>query len=335
MLRVRPGQQTARLNQVDQYTWRPIDAGQVPAWSRLLVAIQAADQLDDVLTSEDDIAEELDDPACDYGRGSAAVYDGEVMVGYGVLAARSAADPVHVMHMEGGVHPSYRGQGIGTRLLDWAERAAMPLHSERHRGRPLSIEGRCPARNTSAVALLAERGYQPARWFHFMTCDLSATLAPCPEPAGVQIVSFTPERSEDARQIRNEAFRDHWGSTETAAADWEHFIGYQAFRSAFSLLAYEGAEPLGVLVGHEYDSYTLATGRRELYVAVVATRQAARKRGIASALLVRALTLARDDGAVAASLHVNADSPTGAFGFYQRAGFTIADTTIAQVKSVS
>ena len=323
------------MSKVDQYTWRPIDAGQVPAWSRLLVAIQAADLLEDVLTSEDDIAQELDDPACDYGRGSVAVYDGEIMVGYGVLATRPAADPVHVMRLEGGVHPSYRGQGIGTRLLDWAEQAAMPLHSERHPGHPLSIEGRCPVRNTAAVALLAEHGYQPARWFHFMTCDLSASPLPCPEPPGVQVVSFTPERSEDARQIRNEAFRDHWGSTETTAADWEHFIGYQAFRPAFSLLAYEGSEPLGVLIGHEYDSYTLATGSRELYIAVVATRQAARKRGIASALLVRALTLARDDGAVAASLHVDADSPTGAFGFYQRAGFTIADTTVAQLKAIS
>lgn len=323
------------MNQVDKFAWRPIDAGQVPAWSRLLVAIQAADQLDDVLTSQDDIAAELGDPARDYGRGSVAVYDGEIMAGYGVLATRSAADPVHVMHLEGGVHPSYRGHGIGTRLLDWAEQAVMPLHQERHRGHPLSIEGRCPARNTAAIALFAERGYQPARWFHFMTCDLGAALAPSPEPTGVQIVGFTPERSEDARQIRNEAFRDHWGSTETTAADWEHFIGYHAFRSAFSLLAYAGTEPLGVVVGHEYDSYTLATGRRELYIALVATRQAARKRGIASALLVRALTLAREDGCVAAALHVDADSPTGAFGFYQRAGFTIADTTIAQVKSVS
>ncbi len=323
------------MSQVDRYVWQPIDPGQVPAWSRLLVAIQAADQLDDVLTSEDDIAEELDDPACDYGRGSVAVYDGEIMIGYGVLGTRSAADPAHVMQMEGGVHPSYRGLGIGTRLLDWAERAAMPLHQERHRGHPLSIEGRCPARNTAAVALFAERGYEPARWFHFMTCDLSATLPPCPEPAGVQIVSFTPEHSEDARQARNEAFRDHWRSTAMTAADWEHFIGYEAFRPTFSLLAYDGTEPVGVLIGHEYDSYTQATGRRELYVAVVATRRASRERGIASALLVRALTLARDDGAIAASLHVDADSPTGAFGFYQRAGFTIADTTIAQVKPVS
>jgi ribosomal protein S18 acetylase RimI-like enzyme len=38
---------------------------------------------------------------------------------------------------------------------------------------------------------------------------------------------------------------------------------------------------------------------------------------------------------VAATLHVDADSPTGASGFYQRAGFTIADTTISQVKALT
>jgi mycothiol synthase len=76
------------------------------------------------------------------------------------------------------------------------------------------------------------------------------------------------------------------------------------------------------------------TGILDLYVAAVATRRSARKRGIASALLSCALADARSAGFTAASLTVDADSPTGAFGLYQRAGFAIRASSVKRVKDL-
>jgi hypothetical protein len=76
---------------------------------------------------------------------------------------------------------------------------------------------RAATHSTAAAALYAARGYRPARWFHAMKRDLKAPLADAPEPPDVQVVPFSPELSEDARLIRNEAFADHRGSTETPA----------------------------------------------------------------------------------------------------------------------
>jgi ribosomal protein S18 acetylase RimI-like enzyme len=84
--------------------------------------------------------------------------------------------------------------------------------------------------------------------------------------------------------------------------------------------------PLGLVLGHEYDSHTQATGQRELHVPTVGTRRAGRKRGIATALLVASLRAAQSDGPVRASLSVDSDSPTGAVGLYERVGFTTQDT---------
>ena len=84
----------------------------------------------------------------------------------------------------------------------------------------------------------------------------------------------------------------------------------------------------------EYDAYAELTGILDLYIAEVATRSSARNRGIASALLARALADARSAGFTAASLTVNADSPTGDFGLYQRAGFAIRTTSVMQVKDL-
>jgi mycothiol synthase len=169
-----------------------------------------------------------------------------------------------------------------------------------------------------------------------MLRDLTTGLpeSPVPAPPGVDIVRITPDRHEDARLVHNEAFRDHWGSTETTAEAWAHFMAGHAYRPAFSFLPYADAEPLGLIIGRESEAYALATGVRDLDIPVVGTRRAGRQRGIATALLVRAMSAARAAGYASASLGVDADSPTRAVGLYQRAGFTIDHTSVIYLKPV-
>ena len=314
-------------------SWRPIGPADVAEWAVLLAAIEAVERQDEHY-SEQDLLEEFSYPYGDFARGSVAVYDGGTMVGYGVLTAKSTADPVHEMRQHGGVHPAYRSRGLGGQLLGWAETAALPLHKERYPGRPLTLSGSCISRSAGAVELYAAHGYRQVPWFHGMTKDLAAALPDVPAPAGVQIVGFTPARSQDALLVFNEAFRDHWGSIGSNAEQWAHHTGERAFRPALSFLAYGGQEPLGVIICYEYDAATEATGIRDLNIPLIGTRRAGRKRGIASALLFRALAEARATGLTTASLEVDADSPTGALGLYERAGFTVTGTWIAQQKIV-
>jgi len=319
----------------NDYRWRRLDKSQVRQWANLIAAIQDADH-DDEMLGEEDLAEEFVNPEGDFERGSIAACDGETMIAYCVLYARTEAEPVHMMRMWAGVHPDYRGLGIGTSLLAWAERAAAPMHAARFPGRPLSMLGQCLARVTDAVALFEANGYRQTRWFHSMECDLRMWVPPqVGAPDGIEIVGYSADRSEDAHLVTNESFRDHWDSTEKSQESWSYFMSFSAFRPAFSFLAYEGSEPVGILIGHEYDAYTRATGKRDLHVAIVGTRKAARKRGVASAMLARAMTVARDDGCVSASLGVDAGSATGAVGVYERIGFTVKDTSTALVKVLS
>ena len=247
----------------------------------------------------------------------------------------SPADQVHQMSLFGGVHPAHRRQGIGGQLLDWAELAAVPLHKERHPGLPLSISAWCSASDAGASALYASRGFRPARWYHLMAADLTVAGLAAPVPTGVHIVAFTAELAEDALVLRNEAFGAHGQADQMAPDEWAYFLSYNSFRPDFSYLAYDAAELVGVLIGREYDAYTELTGIHDLYIAEVATRSSARNRGIASALLSRALADARSAGFTAASLTVSADSPTAAFGLYERAGFAIKTTSVMQVKDVT
>jgi mycothiol synthase len=310
---------------------RPLTPDDAADLAVLWTAIEEADGSEDYL-GEQDLREEFGEPNRDYPRGSTAIYDGGTMVGFGVLTCRTTADPEHDMRHSGGVHPAYRGRGLGGELLTWAEQAAVPLHEDRYPGRPLALSSGCLSRNAAAVALHGARGYQPVRWFHSMLRDLSAPLPQVAVPVGVQITGYTPDLAEHARLVRNESFRDHWGSTETSAESWAHFLAHGAFRPGLSFLAYEGPEPLGMLISHEYDAYRDHTGLRNVYIALVGTRAAGRKRGIAAALLATALAAARAEGYDQASLGVDADSLTGAVRLYERVGFAVDNTFTAYQK---
>lgn len=315
------------------FSWRALEPRDAGDWAVLLAAIRTVDHGWEYFT-EQDLLEDFGDPLRDFAAGSIAAYDDGVMVGYGLLTSGISADPVHQVYYQGGVHPAYRERGLGSALLGWAEKAAVPLHRERYPDRPLSLSGSCLSHSAGAVALFAGHGYRPARWFHAMVRNLTAPLPESAPPPGVEIVGFTAEWSEDTRIVQNEVFLDHWGSNEMTAQEWAHFLAFGAFRPEFSFLAFSDGGPVGFVIGHEYDAYAEATGLRDLYIPLVGTRRASRKQGIASALLGRALAGARDAGFAQASLKVDADSPTGALGLYQRAGFVVEHTAITQIKPV-
>jgi mycothiol synthase len=311
---------------------RPLVPADSRSWSELLAALEATDG-GWVYYSEDVLFADFADPDRDYNRGSVIVRDGAAIVGYGVLTSHwTALEEVHELRFEGGVHPTYRHRGVGAALMSWAETAALPIHHARFPGRAMSLSTTCMSTNDHALALYTANGYQPVRWFHAMVRDLTAPIPDAPAPGEVRIVGYRTELSEAARLVRNEAFLDHWGSTQFTAESWAYFLDFSGFRPQFSFVAYADDEPVGMLISHEYDQPIETPGVRDLYIAIVATRRAARNRGIASALLTSALSEAAGAGFTTASLGVDADSMTGAVGVYERAGFVVAHSTITHSK---
>lgn len=321
-------------DRTDTYTRRPLTPADVPVWADLRLAIEAADHTGEYYGTTE-LAEMFEHPYHDFPRGSVAVFDADgAMAAFCYLETRTTADPVHDLRMEGGVHPEHRGRGLGTALLDWAERAAPPLHQERFPGRPLNLCGGSLAHDTAATGLFAAHGYRTARWFNDMRMDLARPLPEAPVPAGVVFLPFSPERSEDARLIRNEAFLDHWGSTVSTPESWQHVVTGSGFRPELTFVAYaeDSGEPLSLVLVWESEANLEVTGKRDLYVALVGTRRIGRKRGLATALLGHVLGLGRAAGFDTASLGVDAASPTGALGLYERLGFRAENVWVAQVK---
>jgi ribosomal protein S18 acetylase RimI-like enzyme len=306
--------------------WKPIEPAHAAAWAELSTALARHDDTDEFYEPED-LAEELREPGVDPAADTLAAWDGDTMVAYGQLrVAAGLADRETKASLGGGVHPHWRGQGLGRAVMDWIEPRADALARDRYPGMPVVWSMWCGKVGSAAERLAAARGYTPARYFRDMRLDLTTWSA----PADTRRVGrpVTPEISEGLRRAHNEAFADHWGSSERDPDRWADQLASRSFRPALSRAALTDRPDLSP--EDAVDAYVLANEyvEGELYVALVGTRRRARGRGLATALLTEVLAAAREAGYRQADLGVDSASPTGALGLYERVGFSSVRTNV-------
>jgi mycothiol synthase len=211
---------------------------------------------------------------------------------------------------DGMVHPDHVGRGIGSALLGFLEA----------RGRAHPAEGvrvAVPALDEAAHRLLTERGYGIVRTSWEMTRPLGRDVGPGPSPPGVSIRSFEPGRDEQTLyEVSEAAFADHWDylpeTFETFAAD---FYDAHDWDPTLAFLAETGGRAVGEVVAIEFES----SG----YIASIGVLRPFRRRGIAAALLRHAFASLAARGHREVGLTVDAASPTGAVGVYERVGMSV------------
>lgn len=220
------------------------------------------------------------------------------------------------------VHPQYRNQGIGTRLLRTADtnylnRVADLVDSET----PIYVQRWTPEIKTDTIMLLENEGYTQVRSFFTMRIELDQPLSPVAMPEGFEIRPFNPETDAyKVYQAQQEAFRDHWGYVEDAPyEEWKFRLTDPYFDADLWFIAYEGGEIAGVSLCAAWgdDISDLA------WVNNLGVRLHWRKRGLASALLQHSFYQFQQRGFKKAGLGVDAANPTGAVGLYERAGMVV------------
>ncbi|MEU4384105.1 GNAT family N-acetyltransferase [Promicromonospora sp. NPDC023805] len=332
-------------------TWRPWTREDAPALAGLMRTIEQADGRD-WFTSADEIDDLFDapvfEPAADTQVGLGA--DG-AMLAYARIE-RFPTDGVDLVRvfLSGGVHPTRRGEGIGTDLLGWATARARQTLAE-VRSEPLLRD--LPARISAHIEdsdpaerreLLLAGGLEPARYFANLRRDLSAPLPAVGLEPPLRLVPWSEDLDDAARLARNDSFRDLWGSQPRTAESW------RAYRSAFApewsflvvddSVHYEGSDlerpgdesvPPGTpyVVGlhmagryeHDWESQGFRAGDTDL----LGVRRAYRGRRIGAALLAHAMRRFADDGMEVAVLDVDTDNPTGAPALYAGLGYTKND----------
>lgn len=317
-------------------SWRPLTEKDVPDLTRLMADAEKVDDTGEH-NDEDDIAEWLSSPTLDLSSDSRGGFgvDGSLLAAGLVMAPESVRTEDRIS-LEGVVHPSVRRQGIGTSLLRWQEERAAALHESRHPSLPGETELGAYEHVGSQRALAAANGYRDVRWWNEMRHDL-AVLPPVPAvPSGLRVEPVTASWYEPLRVAHNDAFAEHYGSSERSPETWAHwFMAPSHFKPDLSLVALDGEAVAAYLLTHFYPADAAATGRRTAWVGQLGTLRPYRKRGLGTLLLTRGLATFHEAGYDACELGVDTENATGALGLYERIGFVSVRRTITSVKQLA
>lgn len=215
----------------------------------------------------------------------------------------------------GGVHPDWRGRGLGRAVLGWQYERATQIHAATAPGARWQVETCMVTGEQTAARLFARLGFEPARYSFEMVASTAAASGAA-LPAGLRSEIPAPRLDRPLYEAHTEAFTDHWGYQRKEFDKWlPTTLHAEGFRPDLSRVAFDGDDIAGFVLGYRDND------PNRINIGHVGTRPPWRGRGVASALMAEVISAAARAGYPFACLEVDADSPTGAVGVYERAGF--------------
>ena len=311
--------------------WRPATAADVDAVHEVYRAIAVQDHPNYVTTREE-VEEELGYSFIDLEADSllAVTADGRV-VAVGIVMEPPRQETLVREFMNGGVHPEFRGQGIGRELLAWQRARGEEKLAASDKALPGWLVGYADRRAPDRERLLLAGGFEVARYFRTMERDLRDPIPEVAPTIDVRIVPYTSELADAVHAARDDAFRDHWGSQPLSDEQFDGLVS-GVFVAELSFVALAGDEVAGVLLTDVNEDDWPGQGFTGAYVSTVAVTRPYRGRRIAPSLLRAVLEACAQRGWDKVVLDVDAENPTGALGLYTGMGFmtTQAETGLVR-----
>ena len=277
-----------------------------------LVFVQSAEELE----------EEFGGPYCFLDHDVIVAEHDSHIIGVGYTIFLPSETKEERCYIFGTTKPAYRGNGVGTAVMQWATEHGELLLRSTNRNIPKYLRTDMSATNSTAGSLFQYFNMNPVRW----NDDLIIDLANAPEvfiAPGYSIVPWDSSRDEEARLTKNKAFTDHWGSTPTSEEGWDQLVHGSTARLDQSFFALDPNEKIiGVLLSHRYESDDEVLGKRIGWIDKLATLSEHRKKSVGKSLITHALAAYKRDGLTHGALDVDTENPTGAYGLYTSMGFS-------------
>jgi GNAT superfamily N-acetyltransferase len=233
----------------------------------------------------------------------------------------------------GGVHPSWRGTGIGAVLAGWQQARAIEQLAASDKTLPGWIVVQTESRAPDHARLFERLGFTRSRWFLGQQRMISDDIPLIEIPGEIRLVPFEERYTSAALEAKNGSFRDHWGSQPTSEEQWTSILALPTFAAEHSFLAVTATdEVVGILMTELPRDDWERQGYSSGYIPVVGVVREWRRKGIAPALLARVLESLREAGIERAELDVDSDSPTGAVRLYAGMGFVEKSRMITLTK---
>ncbi|MFH9548221.1 GNAT family N-acetyltransferase [Streptomyces sp. NPDC051445] len=256
---------------------------------------------------------DLKHPGTDPGRDSWLAFDGNRLVGYGLLWDESGGERVDVDHY---VLPDR--QEAGRLVLAAMEARALEKARENGAGRAV-VHLHLNAEPTLDTALLRARGWSVVRRYHVLRrpLDLAGERPPTP-PAGVRLRACVTEADRvRVHELYQAAFAEHFDFQPRGYEQWLHDV--DAAGLDWSLVWIAGTDGSGDA------GFLMARDDREAmgWIRSIGVLREARGHGLAGLLLRHAFAAFAARGRATVGLGVDTSNATGAPGLYARHGMVL------------
>jgi ribosomal protein S18 acetylase RimI-like enzyme len=222
----------------------------------------------------------------------------------------------------GDIHPEWRRRGIGRAmwLRNIGRLSAIAAGHDSQKRRLLSVPW-LRGGDAGGAVLAEQLGYECVRIYHHMTRpDLDDITLP-PMPDGLEVRPVTRDDLRPEWDAMTEAFRDHFGAEDTSEESYRGWIEMPITDPALFVIAFDGGQVAGGVHGEIHPLENEANGYLRGWTDPVYVRRQWRRRGLASALLGRALVRLREAGMTSAQLDVDTENENQALTLYERHGF--------------
>lgn len=189
-------------------------------------------------------------------------------------------------------------------------------------------------RPTGEAAWLEQRGYVATEWSASLRRPDLDDIPDLPIPDGIEVRPATPDQLREIMVAHCECFRGEWGFCEPTESDYSAVIDDPYRDETLWQVAWDGdvvVSQVKPFINHDENA---ARGYLRGYAEYISTHHDYRNRGIAGALLARALSALADRGMTEAVLGVDTNNPGGAFQLYTKLGFQLESYEVFYTRPV-
>jgi GNAT superfamily N-acetyltransferase len=258
-----------------------------------------------------------------------AEVDGRI-AGYARTQWRDLTDGSRAFEVIAMMDPAFESSGITNAFLGWAEgrlgELARTVAPDAPRPGALRAFSFGPERELATA--LETRGWTKSGQGHEMVRPTLDDIPDLPMPAGLVVrpIGLDVPARRQVWEAEVEALGDERSQEEQGDEDWERFRDDPSQDPSLWLVAFDGDEVAGGVLGAIDPVENAHHGRERGLLAAVFTRRPWRRRGLARALIARALVRLRDHGMTSAYLGVDGLNPNQAMTLYESLGFEIVST---------
>ena len=256
-------------------------------------------------TTEEDIASGWDESSFDLARDAVVAEDAGEIVGYGEVYDRGEQDSLEVDVF---VHPGLEAD-VAPQVLEAVTGRAL------EKGGPATMLWTWLPFDHPLGAVFAAAGFAPAREFRRMRASLEQEVPPAPEIEDVELRPVRRGTDEFAvHAVLADAFAFH---VRPITDDFDRFVEQHVDHPEYDpdlwAIAWEAGSPIGAITVFDHGDVA--------FIRHVGVRSAARGRGIASALMLRAMRMLAERGQTRVDLGVDIEDEVGAARLYEQLGF--------------